>query len=361
MRLSTIITTLYAAQAAASNHDPLSVQMARSIVSRHEGIYTSSGDSSGPLQAGFVQKILNRLTVQYPNHTLTPTFTWYITQSADSLLGIFGNTTSALKYSMDRLSSGNAFIELYSSTRQEQYKSAVEVLKTSVDSNQRNSEAGLWYYVYPNWSYLDGMFSFGPFWALYTALYAPGEVQAWEELARQFQLLAEHCEYQGENGTEGGLLVHGYDDSKTAVWANNSLGQSPHVWGRSLGWYVIGLLDTVEILDQHCGQQQNCTGAQGVRAHLLQDFTGRMEAIARAVDAATGAWWQVLDQPGREGNYVESSGSSMFVYALLKGVRKGYLTSNTTSYVDIGRRAYGYLEKTFVVNNGNGTLGWNGT
>ena len=376
MRISTatllLSTPAFALPNAPNSTSPLSLQMAYSIMSRQEGIYTPSLGSSGPLQAGLVQKTFTQLLHQYPNATLSPSLASYIAHSADSLLSIFANTTSALQYSMDRLSTGNAFVALAQSTGEEKYVHAVEVLRRSIDANERNGEAGLWYYVYPSWSYLDGMFSFGPFSALYSATYDSGNATAWVDLKRQFDLLSAHCAYQGPGGE--GLLVHGYDDSKTAVWANNSLGQSPHVWGRSLGWYVLGLLETLEVLDEY-EEQTNGSAVRELRRDFELEFQVRMQAAARAVDPATGAWWQLLDQPGREGNYIESSGSAMFTWALLAGVRKGYLSnptdtagiSNTTaspsnaSYVDIARRAYGYLEDTFVVHNGNGTLGWNGT
>jgi rhamnogalacturonyl hydrolase YesR len=352
--------------------------MSRSIISRSQGLFTSSNDSSGPLQAGFLQKTFNRVIGLYPNHTSTPVIQSYMSQSADSLLGIFSNTSSALTYPLDRLSSGNEFINQYEKTGDEKYKTAFQSLKQSIDKQPRNTEGGLWYYVYPNWSYLDGMYSFGPFWTLYTLLYTPNKLTAWTELTRQFRLVADHCECltcvqdMGRGGVDG-LLVHGYDDSKTAVWANNSKGASGHVWGRSLGWYVMGLLETLVILDTQSSrvevvEQTYTEGVQHVqviRGVFLDEFRRRMEAVARAVDPHTGGWWQVVDSPGREKNYIESSGSAMFAYALLEGVRRGYLEPKSellnSSYVDIGRRGYEYIKNTFVVENGNGTLGWNGT
>lgn len=352
--LTTLACTVPALALQNASSDPLSVQMANSIISRHQGLYTSSDGSSGPLQAGFIQKTFSRIAAQYPSDVSTPAISSYITSSADSLLGIFANTTSALKFSMDRLSSGNAFIRLHEQTGEEKYAQAVHVLRQSIDKNNITAEGGLWYFVYPNWSYLDGMFSFGPFWAQYTLNSAAGNGSAWAELQRQFGLLASHCAFDTD-----GLLVHGYDASRTAVWTNNTQGQSPHVWGRSLGWYVMALLDTIEIIDT---ASQNDTAAQNTRDAFVREFQRRMAAIACAIDPASGGWWQVLDQPGRAGNYIESSGSSMFAYALLKGVRRGYLDAESAaSYVDVGRRAYGYLRDTFVVDNGNGTLGWNGT
>ncbi|UPX16355.1 Unsaturated rhamnogalacturonyl hydrolase [Ascochyta rabiei] len=367
MRLLTTLASLCILPALASrpvggghgSTTPLSLQMAESIMSRQQGVYSSAGDPSGALQAGFVQKTFSRIAAQYPQHASTPGIASYVARSADSLLGIFNSSSSALRFPMDRLSSGNAMIRLYETTGESKYKAAADVLDSSIAENRRNAEAGLWYYVYPNWSYLDGLFSFGPFWALYTLTYSPRSSSAWSELRRQFALVAAHCSTDGEDG----LLVHGYDDSRTAVWANNTLGQSPHVWGRSLGWYVMALVDTVEVLD--ADSQASTEAVRDVRSWLVDELRHRMRAVAQAVDPASAGWWQVLDQPGREGNYIESSGSSMFVYALLKGVRLGYLEPRSpglnASYVDVGRRAYAYLEKRFVVDNGNGTLGWNGT
>ena len=56
-------------------------------------------------------------------------------------------------------------------------------------------------------------------------------------------------------------------------------------------------------------------------AHLERDAA----AVTRYQDAATGLWYQVLDKARAKGNYLESSASCMFVYALAKGVRRGYL------------------------------------
>lgn len=375
MRLLTPLLLLPALTAATPHHasnasnasDPLSVRMAHSIISRHQGLYTPSSGSSGPLQAGLVQKVFTRLTLQYPTHGSTRSIQAYITTSADSLLGVYANTSTALSYSLDRLSAGNALIPLLEATGEEKYERAVDVLVQSVHANNRTAQGGLWYYVYPNWSYLDGMYSFAPFYALWTLVNQSDDPGAWDDLSRQFALLAQHCALN-----DTGLLVHGYDASHTAVWARNPQGRSPHVWGRSLGWYVMGLIDTLEILDAHTCGSQNCAARNKLRGKLVEEFRVRMHAVAIAVDPRTGAWWQVIDQPGREGNYIESSASAMFTYALLKGVRVGYLSHNSTvssddinvsnaSYVDIARRAYEYMKEAFVVDYGNGTLGWNGT
>src|SRR4051812_22470435 len=112
-----------------------------------------------------------------------------------------------------------------------------------------------------------------------------------------------------------GLLYHGYDYSKTAVWASPDRGHSPEVWDRALGWYSMALVDGVEIFPTN-------TPGRTTLLNILQDLAPK---IRDAADPTSGVWWLVITQPGRSGNYFESSGSAMFVYSLLKGVRLGYI------------------------------------
>jgi rhamnogalacturonyl hydrolase YesR len=340
---------------------PLSLQMAESIVSRNQGILDSQTDASALLQAGFIQKAFHQILSTYPNSSLAPTLNEHIIKSADSVVPVISNATRDTTYPLDRLSNGNGLLQLWEETGEQKYQLAVEALRKSVDLQPRNTQDGLWYYVYPHWSYLDGMFSLTPFLTAYTNYFGNTSrtERTLEDMVLQLDLLWQHC-YSEENG----LLVHGYDDSRTAVWANNITGASPHVWGRSLGWYCMALIDTLELLPP---------SATHTRQYVERRFQQLMPAVVAAADAKTGAWWQVMDRPGQEGNYLESSASSMFVYTLLKGVRLGLLPTHAVSngtvsysadqdaYVDVAKKAYDYVADMFVVHNGNGTLGWNGT
>jgi rhamnogalacturonyl hydrolase YesR len=317
-----------------------STWMALSIVSRGQGLL----GSSSILQAGFAQTAFRRIVEQYPHDPATPTIAQYIRTSVESVAGSVTNATEDLIYPLDRLSNGNNLINLYQATGNKTYRRAFQALRESINLNSRNVEGGLWYFVYPQWSYLDGMYSLVPFYAYYNALFDAHNATARADLMSQLDLLWQHCH---NNST--GLLVHGYDESRSAVWADPITGASPHVWGRSLGWYTMALVDTIEILPL------------AEQLLLRARFRQLAGAVREAVDSASGGWWQLLDQPGRAGNYIESSGSAMFVYALLKGVRLGYLDDSTAAYTDVATRAYGYIVDTFVVNIGNGTLGYNGT
>ncbi|KAF2666910.1 Six-hairpin glycosidase [Microthyrium microscopicum] len=325
----------------ASNY---SLQMAQSIMSRQHGILKIPSDI---LNTGVTQKAFRKVVQLYPDHPLTPAIEDYIQKSVDSTLETLADPQNDTKLPLDRLSNGNELINLFKQTTNFTYKDTILALRDSIDYQPRNSENGLWYYIYPNWSYLDGMYSFGPFQADYIKYFGDWLGTKSLDLLDQFYLLREHCKH---NNT--GLLVHGYDESKKAVWANPNTGASPHVWGRSLGWYLTALVDTLEVFPfpPHSPQHDSFKS-------LLNNVAS---AVMTATDPASGLWWQVMDSPGKEGNYIESSGSAMFIYALFKGARLGYLDAPVRAK-GIAKRGYENLVDRFVVRNDNGTLGWNGT
>ena len=127
-------------------------------------------------------------------------------------------------------------------------------------------------------------------------------------------------------------------------WADPVTGQSAHAWGRADGWYAMALVEVLDIIpESHPGHK--------VLADQLEYLLG---AVQKFADPATGMWYQVLDCPAREGNYLESTCSIMFVYAALKGVSKGWLDS--AEWGTRSRQAYDSFVKTFIRENSDGTI-----
>ncbi|KAI2623642.1 Six-hairpin glycosidase-like protein [Xylaria nigripes] len=353
-------TSVYAAVLAAALFDPataaektyLSKQMATSIMSRSQGIMTGYGGSSEALQAGFVQKMLTALSERYPEIAIDAQN--YIQTSASSAVQFLSNATiDVLDYPLDRLSNGNALMNLDPILGLSEFRAAANALRQSIHLNPRTTENGLWYFKYPNWAYLDGMFSLAPFYTQYTLmmnLYGEQSFTAsLDDMLYQIDLLWNHTRHSN------GLLSHGYDATRTAVWADPVTGSSPWVWGRSLGWYTMALADTIEILNKGNAPSKYATA-------LLDKFQALIPAVITAVDNSTGGWLQIVDQHGREGNYIESSATAMFTYSLLKGARLGYLPKDVAPRaVHVGIRAYTYLTDNFIVKENNGTLSYNGT
>lgn len=190
-----------------------------------------------------------------------------------------------------------------------------------------------------------------------------------------------------------GLLAHGYDASRTAPWADARTGASPYAWGRSMGWYLMGLVNAWEVLAAaSTGGDNNSSSSAAtaaaatatLRSTIQSQFTTLAHALLRWQDPATGAWWQLPTEPGRAGNYLETSSTALFAFVMLKSIRLDLLllppssssssssysntstttTTNTTTtalFRDAALRAYDYLLASAVVEHPNGTLGYDGT
>lgn len=209
-----------------------------------------------------------------------------------------------------------------------------------------------WYYVYRNVTTQDGLFSIPSFKALYAQVFLDSDATADEyvDAARQFSNIVARCL---SNST--GLLYHGYDPTRSyPIWGNlTSRGHSESIWGRAVGWTVTGLLLTLDIIP--------ATDPNAAELRII--FVQLMKAILLAQDSRSGAWWQVMNFPARSGNFLESSATGLFAYAMVRGVRLGYLNGtdgvSVHQYVHSAKLAYGWLQKYAVLDLGDGTLGYN--
>lgn len=192
--------------------------------------------------------------------------------------------------------------------------------------------------------WLDGLYMAETFYATYTSYFEPDNTTAWNEIALQFDLIEEHTRNHTTN-----LLVHGYDESKKAVWADPVTGACPNVWNRAVGWYFVALVEVLQVYP---------TSLPGY-AKLKGYLTTLAEGVKNAQDES-GGWWLVMNEPypGMKGNYIESSATAMFAYAYLKGIRTGLIEE---SYRDTAVKAYDLLTDRFLTKEANGTLSWEGT
>ena len=90
---------------------------------------------------------------------------------------------------------------------------------------------------------------------------------------------------------------------------------------------------------------KSCPPDHPGRAVVLEILQRLAVAVLKVQDPASGLWYQVLDQGGREANYLEASGSGMFVYSLAKAARLGYLPPEMRA---AARRGYQGMLEHFV-------------
>ena len=228
-------------------------------------------------------------------------------------------------YNLDDINEGRVLFGLYERSGKLQYKLAAERLAKQLEGHPRTSEGNFWHKaIYPNQVWLDGIYMAQPFRALYAKYFGGGD---YSDIVRQIAMVRDRMRDQ-----EKGLYYHGYDASKTAFWADPVTGCSKNFWLRSLGWFAVALADLLDILPE--GQERDT---------LAAIFADLMASMDRYADPQTGLYWQVPDQGGREGNYLETSGSAMMAYAMLKGARLGFLPGD---YAAKGKKTFdGIAEK----------------
>lgn len=268
----------------------------------------------------------------------------YIQRSMDHFIDTNGNIrTYQLKdYNIDNIKNGRVILTLYKATKDNKYKLAADLLREQLRQQPRTNDGGFWHKKrYPYQMWLDGLYMGEPFYAEYAALF--GEDSAFRDITRQFVLMEEHA-----RDPRTGLLYHAWDESKEQRWANKTTGQSPHFWGRAMGWYAMALVDALEYYPP----------TDPGRDSLIAILNRTAAAIKKYQDAKTGCWYQVLDKATSKGNYVEASASCMFVYALAKGMRLGYLPK---TYRSVAQKGYDGILKQFIRKNPEGDLTLGGT
>lgn len=235
----------------------------------------------------------------------------YIQGAVNAFIGPDGSisTYDAKEYQLDSVLLGRQLLVLYGVTKNEKFAKAATVLYEQLKHQPRTVSGGFWHKQrYPNQMWLDGLYMAEPFYAEYAASFH--HPAAFADIGLQFKLMDEHA-----RDAKTGLLRHGWDESRQQPWADKETGQSPEVWARAMGWMMMALVDTLDYLPEGSAE----------RKELLAQLERDAASVVLYQDKDSGLWWQVMDQGGKAGNYFESSASCMFVYALAKGVRKGYL------------------------------------
>ena len=268
----------------------------------------------------------------------------YIRSNIDAYVQPDGSITTYKfeDYNLDNIKAGSLLFLLDETTDDARYRAAADLLHRQLEEQPTTREGGYWHKQrYPYQMWMDGLYMAEPFAVDYALEYLEGEAreEALDHAALQFLLAARTL-----RDPATGLYYHGWDEAKEQLWADSLTGRSQEFWGRAMGWYAMALVDVLEDFpEQHPD-----------RSALLDLFQDYAEAVVNVQDPVSGVWWQVLDKPNRAGNYLEASASSMFTYALLKGVRLGYLDRD--AYLPRAERAYRGLLDEFVRVGDDGLL-----
>ena len=336
-----LIVVLALTFSAVGQTEPVSQRLAETAMNR---IWVDARHEPGiPPRWTYEQGVVLKAIEQMWYATGDPKYFRHIQKGMDHWIDESGNHKDyhLEEYNIDHITPGTAMLTLYRITGQEKYRKIVELLRSQLKTHPRTSEGGFWHKkIYPSQMWLDGLYMGEPFYAEYSEVFGEDN---WNDIANQFVWMEQHA-----RDPKTGLLYHGWDESRQQRWADKTTGRSPHVWGRAMGWYAMALVDTLEFFPKDHPR----------RAELIAILNREAEAIAKYQDPRSGVWWDIVDLEGREKNYHESSASAMFVYALARGVREGFLPER---YMKTAVRGWEGINKEFIKTNADGTTDWEGT
>ena len=242
-------------------------------------------------------------------------------------------------YNLDNINEGRILFDLYAITGKEKYNKAIELLYSQIVQQPRTVYGNFWHKkIYEHQVWLDGIYMSEVFYTRYVAERGNGD---FSEIIKQFNAIYDHMYDKTKR-----LYYHGWDTSKKAFWADKETGLSKNFWLRSIGWYTVGLVDTISYLPESATKE---------KAALVTIFKNTIEGLEQYIDKDTNMFWQVPNFIGREGNYAETSGSSMIAYAMMKGARLGVIDKR---FAQVGKSVFeGICKKYLTETEGKLNLG----
>lgn len=163
----------------------------------------------------------------------------------------------------------------------------------------------------------------------------------WSLLTKQFSITWEQL-----RDSKTGLLYHGMTATPTITdWSKDATPTSYHsgaFWGRANAWYMLALVDVLELMP-----------TSNTNYSTLKGYLEKLAASIASYQNADGTWYQVLDQKDNalNGNYEESSCSALFTAAYLKALRLKLLESS--KYETMAKKAYVALVNKFMAYDKN--------
>jgi len=239
-------------------------------------------------------------------------------------------------YNSDHINEGKVLFTLLRHFDDNKYKKALDMLYRQLMGMPRTKSGNFWHkLIYPEQVWLDGLYMTMPFYAEYEILFNEGKNI--NDILTQFKNV-----YDNMKDKKTGLLYHGIDEAHECFWADPMTGLSKNFWSRSIGWFIMALLDTAEKLDDaHSADRET----------LISYLKHTVDALLHVFDKETGMLWQVTNMADKSGNYLETSSSCALAYVLMKGARLGYLPDN---YFDYGKKIFDSVTNKKLIDTDDG-------
>lgn len=226
---------------------------------------------------------------------------------------------------LDNMMTGNTLVMLYEHYKEPRYKIAATYIRNCLNDYPRNNDGGFWHSRnLPGQMWIDGIFMGQMFLLRYGRTIGDSQY-AYDEAIRQIVAYSKTGEQHNS-----GLYVHGVYEpghgERECSWANPFTDKSPEVWGEGLGWYALAIVEALETIPT----------AHNGYTDVKDIFIRLAVALKRTQDPVTGGWYQVVDKTDQPDNWIETSGSAMFTYAIRQGINLGILNKDEYAPVVAG-------------------------
>lgn len=312
-------------------NDTWSVKFSNALIFRYQptvNALTAKGwEYSNTIMTHGMEKVYNQVpdSVKYRN---------YIKAYIDAYVNSSGAINATIN-SLDRAHPGISCLFLYEKTGLAQYKTAATTLRNmfvgSTATYPKTATGKIFWHknngTYNDMVLIDGIYMLHPFLAKYGRMFNDNAAidTAVNQTLYVYYQLTDNVKH---------LIRHAWNPTKTQTWADPVTGNSSEVWSRGMGWFTMALVDILKYLPVNHPR----------RAELISALANLAIGIQTYQDPVTGLWYQVVDKgTSLAGNFLETSGSAMFVYALKVGVDSGWISS---SYLPVAQKAWNYLKNT---------------
>lgn len=223
-------------------------------------------------------------------------------------------------YSTDDLSQSRILFDIYNYTLEEKYLKAIMHTYLQVKTHPRISIGNFWHKkIYHDQVWLDGLYMMQVFYTRYETAYH--DKKNYDDIVNQFLNVRKVMFNKGDK-----LYYHCYDESRTLFWANKKTGLSKNYWLRACGWLAAGLSDVATYIENDAYKK--------TLSNLLVE---QLDGLLLYQDKKTKMFYNLVNLHNLEGNYLETSGSLLIAYSMLKASNEGLIDKK---YYDMGKEIF---------------------
>lgn len=304
----------------------LALPLAKSVMARYPDYRTAYWKDYTYVQ-GYMFEAMDRLG----RLTGDSSYIEYIKKYIDNFVDDEGNYKGGALTNLDNFMTGSAFCTLYARTGEEKYKKAALQILEGVKTYP-SSDGQFWHGNKSPNMWVDGVFMMQMF--LIRCGELVGECDYCYDVAcRNIKAAARHLQ------RPDGLMLHAWTTEPSKVEWANSEGLSPEVWSEGMGWYSLVVPELLAVLPE----------SHPDYGEIKSIYLKMAKGLKEWQDKNTGGWFMVVDKGTNPLNFIDPSGTAMFVYSIRRGIDLKLLAEK--DYGHVARRGYEALFPFVRVND----------